>query len=492
MTSKTLTSPVSLNYLAALRGIKPRAAGTAFTYADLSCGAPEQLACLAASNPEGQFYGFVADDGARVAAEKLASERGVSNVMFKVAKLGALNPESLPKLDYICADLTATSTVDSDRKAVCQLAAEKLTPNGMLNLRYKTFADDKGALKFLVSEFAPEMNAEQAVAFLGELKLLGDKFLARHDDIAAQLEDALKSGVPDAFFSLWDEEKPASASFETSLALRSQGMTYLGDENIAENYMEMSLTPDAQKFMEQSVGHALYEPLKDYALARQVRSDVWVKSVLSGEATMPELFGGFVYGVTMPHDKIPVVVTLPGTTVSLAAPLYQKLIDVLTLVPASIGDFLSHPDGKGYPPSEVVGALQILIACGIAQPMRGSTTNGSMKSIDKPKLVGSYNRFLGKTPITSSVTWMASPVLGAGIAMTPRDALVIQALDRVGLADSVSALMPELERLAKNPAEASRIMDTTEPTPEMAQGMITDAVTQSILRWYAYGVLEAA
>ena len=147
---------------------------------------------------------------------------------------------------------------------------------------------------------------------------------------------------------------------------------------------------------------------------------------------------------------------------------------------------------KDYAPTEVVGALQILVACGIARPMRGSQVNTNMQSISMPKLVGSFNRFLDKTAVTNNETWLASPVLGSGISLAPRDALVIQALDRVGLADSVSALMPELERLAKNPAAASRIMDTTEPTPELAHDMIEASVSRSILQWYAYGVLEAA
>jgi hypothetical protein len=67
----------------------------------------------------------------------------------------------------------------------------------------------------------------------------------------------------------------------------------------------------------------------------------------------------------------------------------------------------------------------------------------------------------------------------------------MQALDRAGLANSVSALLPELQRLAKNPLQAARVMDS-EPTPESAKQMIEDVVSESIVKWYAYGLLEAA
>ena len=68
----------------------------------------------------------------------------------------------------------------------------------------------------------------------------------------------------------------------------------------------------------------------------------------------------------------------------------------------------------------------------------------------------------------------------------------MQALDRAGLANSVSALLPELERLAKNPALAAYVTDLAEPTATSAHDMIEDTVSRSIVQWYAYGLLEAA
>ena len=498
MTRPHLPSPVTLSYLAALRGIKPRLLGEVFTYADMTCTDLEQLICLAASNPEGRFFGIVASENMSRQGEKMLAERGVGNVKFKSTPLSDLaaalqrGSSDLPPLDYICASETDAPLNKNDKDALYLIAGKLFTPGGLFNLDYTAYDDAHGALKFLVQEFAPEMNAEQAKGFLIELKTLGGIYLSQHPDISAKLDQAIKSGIPDEFFMLWSDGEASAPAFQNLLAMGGQGLAYLGDKNMAQNYMELSLTPDAQQFMETCVGHPLYEPLKDYALARQIRSDVWIRPPAEANASMGELFGGFVYGIPTAKDKIPESITVPGAAISFATPLFQKLIDLLTLMPASVGDFLSHPTGKGYAPDEVVGALQILIACGIAKPMRGGNPSSNMKDIAKPKLVGSFNRFLDKMPVTGAKTWLASPVLGSGMALSPRDALVMQALDRVGLSDSVSALMPELERLSKDPATASQIMDTTEPTAEMAHSMIEDAVSASILKWYAYGLLEAA
>ena len=68
----------------------------------------------------------------------------------------------------------------------------------------------------------------------------------------------------------------------------------------------------------------------------------------------------------------------------------------------------------------------------------------------------------------------------------------MQALARGGLANSPAALLPELERLAASPSEATRVMDSAAPTAETAEQMIQETVNGSIVQWYAYGLLEAA
>ncbi len=70
-------SPAPLSYMAALRGIKPRAAGSSFSYAVVNCTTPNLLMALAASNPEGQFYGFMSDvETCREAAHESAGASG--------------------------------------------------------------------------------------------------------------------------------------------------------------------------------------------------------------------------------------------------------------------------------------------------------------------------------------------------------------------------------------------------------------------------------
>ena len=492
MNHTTLNTPVILSYSAALRNFEPRQPGEAFAYADIDCRDPDLLMCLAASNPEGRFYGLIDNPSIVEKTNSTARQRHVSNITFVQGSPASMAPDTLPPLHYISYDESGRAVDATRRNAVFTLAEKLLLPGGLLNLTYAPYSDEHGALRFLVREFGPEMNVDQAKEFLGELKKLGKTYFEEHPKQAAALEEAIAKELPDAFFASWDEGTAVSQTFNTIAALRPRGFSYAGDADIPSNYVELSVPPEGQQIILSCRDNHLYEMIKDFALNRTLRSDIWCRQPSQQTDNMSALFGGFSYGITMSREDVPSEMKAYGTVIPLSSPLYVKLIELMTLTPLSIGDFLSHLEGKDFAPLDVIGALQILIACGIAHPMRGGQYVGSINNLDKPRLAGTFNQYLDKTEVLGNLVNLASPVIGGAIAMTPREALVIQAVERAGLTDSVAALLPELERIALNPSAAASIMDTVQPSTEMAETMIKDVLERSMIQWYAYGILEAA
>ena len=493
-------SPVALSYIAALRGIKPRRPGDAFTYGLIGGADPDLLIGLAASNPEGQFYGLITKDDVYKSATANATARKVANMHFiktdlhNLADLLRANPSLLPPLDVLVCDPQEASSPSGDRTALFDLAAKFIKPNGLFVYGYQTNANPVDNLRFLVREFAPEMDAKQAFDFLLELKKLGTLFFKTQGDLVARLDQAIARNQPDMFFDLFKDGSASSESFNTIVALRPRGFTYAGDTTIATNYVELSIPPEAQPLIVECRDNPLYECIKDFTLNRTARIDIWCRQPAITSTEPAELFGGFAYGITRPRDQVPADMTAQGKTLRLDSPLYTAIIDLMTLMPVTIGDILSTEAAKIFPVADVVEAVQVLVACGVAQPMRGARIlkSESVTSIAQPRLVGSFNQYLDKTNVTGDGMLFASAVLGDVIRLPARDALVMQALDRAGLANSADALFQELQKLAANPAEAARIMDVAEPTADTARTMIEDVVTESIVRWYAYGLLEAA
>ena len=486
-------NPTSLSYVAALRGVKPRVVGTAFTYAVVNCRMPDWLTVLAASNPEGKFYGLMSDAAGCSRAIEDVRIRQVSNLSFLcVTPAEALKTAAaLPPLDYLCCDESADALTVSERAALFDFAAKALKPGGLFVFTYHPIADETDGLRFLVHEFAPEMSPAQACEFLLEVKKLGTSFFKQHSDLAAKLDQAIIRNMPDEFFSLFDKDDASSKTFNTIVELGPRGFAYCGDSSISANYVELSVPVEAQEIIVSCRKNPLYEVLKDFAQNRNIRSDIWCRQPANTSTDSAQLFGGFSYGITLPRAQLPEHIEIGRNKVSLTSPLYTKLIDLMSLMPVSIGDILAHPDGKAFKTDDIVGAVQILVACGLARPMRGLYRLGNADNVSQPRLVGAFNRHLENVSLSDISVSLASPALGDAMAIPLRDALVMQALNRVGLADSVSALLPELQRLAQSPSQASRAMDS-EPTAESARQMIEDAVSQSIVQWYAYGLLEAA
>ena len=159
--------------------------------------------------------------------------------------------------------------------------------------------------------------------------------------------------MPDIFFGDYDGGEARSGAFDTIVALRPRGFLYIGDSNIGANYIDLSVSPEAQKIILTCRENFLYEPIKDFALNRPVRSDIWCHGPVSQTTDPAVLFGPFAYGIVMAEDRIPTEIKAPGKTVDLSVPIFKKLIGLMTLMPISIGDFLAHPDGKGpsHPPT---------------------------------------------------------------------------------------------------------------------------------------------
>ena len=490
----TSFAPVSLSYIAALRGIKAAHPGEAFTYALVNCGNPELLIGLAASNPEGQFFGIVSDTELCNKGTAEAAERQVSNITFLNMSTNNLvkGAASLPALDYLACDESGKALTHIERAALFDLASKCLKPSGLLSYRYKAFDDPMDALRFIVREFAPEMSVEQANDFLIEIKKLGHLYLQSRPDLVAKLNEAIAKQIPDEFFMMFDDGEARSATFDTLVGMRARGMVFAGAGEIAANYVELSVPKEAQAIIVECRDNPLYQPLKDFASLTSVRSDIWCKPPANMSANPAELFGSFAYGIPMPEDKVPTSVEVFGKTVELSSPLYKKLIGLMTMQPLGIGDFMQHPDGADFTASQIIEALQILVALNIARPMRGAREAADVSNLAQPRFCGDFNRYIDKLQVATDQMAMASRVLGDVMSISPRDALVMQALNRAGLANSVSALLPELERLAKDPASSAQLMDLAEPTAESAYNMINDTVSRSIVQWYAYGLLEAA
>lgn len=489
MSDKRAFSPVQLSYVAALRGVVPRKPEASFVYVQTGFFDPEVLLCLAASNPQGKFYGLTSD--ARIAQEgsTQAGIRQVWNATF------VQSAELLPaQIDYLCCDAGEDLPSADARATLFALAEKKLVPGGLFAYRYKAYANPDESLRFLIAEYAPELSPAQALEFLMELKDLGGAYFSQHPIAKAALDKAIADKNPESFFeTCMNGGQAVSGAFETMAGLLPRDFSAAGDADIGMNYIELATPGAAHAVLDKCRSHLLYEPIKDFATGRLFRNDVWVKRPVEQTAEKPVLFGHFTFGITAPREKIPASLTVGEKTVDLSSPLFQNLINLMCLLPIGIGDFLQHPLGKEYAPDDIVAAIQLLVATGLAAPMRGRFEGRMPQSEDKPDWSTGFNTYFKESEIDSPTVLFASPIVGGPVALSAREALVLQALSRVGLPNISGALQPTLITLSnKNPGLAAMVSESACPTDEAVHNMVTSVLEQGLVRWYAYGLLTAA
>lgn len=484
----TSFSPVNLSYVAALRGVRPRKTTEPFVYAQIGSFSPDSLLCLAASNPEGRFFGILPTAQAAQEAGMQAGLRQVWNVSF-----GAQTSLLPAQLHYLFCDAGDAVPSQAERESLFNLAQEKLGPCGIFAYRYRAYANSDEPLLFLISEYAPELSAAQAEEFLSELKGLGLLYFKDHPISLAALDKAIADKAPNGFFeTCLKGASVSSGAFETMAGLLPRGFAAAGDADIGANYMELSAPAAAHATLEKCRTHLLYEPIKDFALSRAFRNDVWVKLPVDQTARKPDLFGSFTFGITMPKDRVPTKISGAGCEIDLSTPLFQNLIQLMCLLPTGIGDFLLHPLGRDFEPDDVLSAIQILVAAKIAQPMRGRYEGQTLGKTESPKWTTPFNAYLNEAEIAEDPVSFASPIVGGVVYLSAREALVIQALGRVGLSNLSGSLQPTLKALAaKNPALASLITEAATPTDEVVHNLVTDVLNRDMVRWYAYGLLAA-
>lgn len=480
--------PVMLRYAAALRGVVPPLPETPFHY--VRWGMPDQTVALslAASNPEGQFSFIVADEPARQAAEQRRQALRLKNCAFLQQEAAA----GLRQVQFLCADLRGDAAADMAKLQA--LAGSALAPGGLFACHYTPFAAGQDGLHFMAAEFAPEMTPAQQLEFLTELQQLGAQYFASRPTAAQDLASAVTSQTAEPYLQRHGAGQPAqSATVQMIAAMTAQGCRFVGDATVQANYLEMMVPAAAQPLLATLRPHLLYEVIKDFATDRASRADIWVKQPATMSGDLAELFSPFYFGLAESSAGETPQVTLHGQTLDLTTPVFQAWLTLLRLMPLTIGDFLSHPQAAGIAPSDAVMAINALVAFQVALPMRASFGGLGRVDFSYPRLAGGYNQQLQQQNIAAATVLLASPVAGRPVQATLSEALVLQAVGRVGLAESADALMPELQRLAADPALAPQLFaQRVEIAPDFVETMIRDVCRQRMPNWYVLGILDAA
>ena len=489
--------PITLSYVMALRGVRPRLPMEGFTYGELGCGTGERLVLLAACNPEGVFFGFDTDLEKLSAAAEKAEEFGVKNVTFSQAGAAELKAAIDAKIigdksfDYIVYN--DVGNTHSETVAVLHdLAKSLLNDNGAFAYRYAIYNNEPNADDLLFKSLTRHILAEQpdkGEVLASEWRGLADAYFDSHPAQAVAFDKALSEGKGFEWLrNASAGDTKTSKTLEVSQIFSGRELTYLGSAHLASNYMELSAPEACHKALEAKRLHPLYESLKDLATGTTERIDLWGREPLQRTDNLVSLFSNFTFGVTEPAEQVVRTVTFQGKSISFAGPLYDSVISLASVMPITIGDLVNHESLSQVDPVTILNTVQLLVACGILSPMRASFEGGI--DMSNPKLVGTYNQSLRKMRPDIQEYAFASVVTGRPVFFSGLSTLVILNLDKGGMEGIAGFMSDDLMRLSHHPHLEPLGLGNTQRAAEEAYNQIEIAFQQYMVRWFSLGLID--
>lgn len=488
--------PITLSYVMALRGVRPRLPTEGFTYGEIGCGIGERIVLLAACNPEGVFFGFDSDIEKLNKAAAKSEELGIKNVTFSQASASELKAAVDAKIigdksfDYIVFNDAGVSQSETPA-ALCDLVKSLLRDNGVFAYRYATY-DEPDADEQLFKSLTRHILAEQpskGEELAQEWRALSHAYFQNHPTLAQAFDKALSEGKGFEWLRATSNgDTKTSKTLQVSQLFSGRELTYLGSANLPANYMELSAPETCHKALEAKRLHPLYESLKDLATGSNERIDLWGKEPLQRTDNLVSLFSGFTFGVTQPAEQVVRTVTFQGKSISFAGPLYDSVIALASVMPITIGDLVHHETLSQVDPITILNTVQLLVACGIISPMRASFEGGI--DMSNPKLVGSYNQSLRKMRPDIQEYAFASVVTGRPVFFSGLNTLVLQNLDKGGMDGIAGFMCDDLLRLAGHPHLQPLNLNSTSRAAEEAYNQIEISFQQYMVRWFSLGLIN--
>lgn len=434
-------APVVLDFTCLLNGIVPPVTNGRYTYCELGCGLGLTTTCLAAANPDAEFYGVDFNPAHIARARVLSDEAGLENLTFLESgfdELVEVDASALPMFDYVTLHGVYSWVNSSIRADIVRFLRRHLKPGGVVYLSYNCMPGwSLGVgIQRLLHEVGSrasggaEQRVESAIRFAEKMSSVGAGFLGDNPFMKTVL-DALASG--DRRY-LAHEYLNAGwrALFFSDVAedLDEAKLGFVGSAKVIENFQDLLLKAEQRNLLGQIDDRILREVVKDFCTPRRLRRDVFVRGQRRMTVRERELrLNEILMVLKVPRSRVTFTISVPQGEATVNEEVYGPIFDALADGPKTLGELVSLDAVAGNSdarPAEVAG---MLIGSGQVMPaVAGAGSDDAAKR---------YNLAISKRARvldTKARECFAVPMFGTGV-----DAGIVDRLCYAAIADGVEA-----------------------------------------------------
>ncbi|ABM61156.1 class I SAM-dependent methyltransferase [Halorhodospira halophila] len=437
-------APGYLSFVARLRGEPAPDPARPFRYAELGCGQGLGTNLLAAANPHAEFVGIDFLPGQIANARDQAAAAGLGNVTFHEASFAEAADwpaAALEPFDYITLHGIYAWVSPANRQAIVRFIERWLKPGGLVYVSYNAMPGWAGVLPFqrLLREHAarhPGRSDEQVqsgLAFLQRLREAGLAYFDRHPAAPAKL-DGLGDIAREATYLAHEYLNSAAQPLyftDVVADLAPAKLDYVGSADLVENYDVLSLPEAARAALEEVADPHYRELLRDYAVNRVFRRDIFIKGSRRGTTAQQDaaLLETSLAPLLTRSEMTPVFHTNLGELTGQAR-IYEPLMDRLARGTTTLG---ALREATGIELAALIQACTVLVATGQAHPAQPVADAGPARRL--AKLLAA--RILDDEPHGH----LPAPAIGSGVAASDTEIVALSAL--------LDGVPPRARRLAE-------------------------------------------
>ena len=417
-------APALIDFALLYAGYEPPRRGDT-RYLELGYGQGISANIHAAACP-GEFWGADFNPVHAGHSQNLARLSGAPAHFTDESFADMLARDDLPPMDYIVLHGIWSWVSDENRRVIVDSIRKRLRVGGALYFSYNTLPGWTTAmpLRHIMSIHSREAGSDvqgmasridAAIGFGNKLAEVGARYFqanplakGRLDAIAGQNRNYL---AHEYFNEIWT---PMYFS-EISEWLSEAKLSYAGPASAMDQMDGFNLTGPQREVLNGLPLGVLRETVRDYLMNAQFRRDLYTRGAqrLSPLERL-ERIHQLRITLTTPETETLSSVDAGLGKVSLKEEVYGPVTAALAAdnySPKRVADLAADPKLAGLPPGALLESLAVLVGASRAHPAQSDEEI----AVVAPRCRKLNDHLMERARISGDVTWLASPVIGAGV-----------------------------------------------------------------------------
>ncbi|MEO8204277.1 MAG: methyltransferase regulatory domain-containing protein, partial [Betaproteobacteria bacterium] len=255
----------------------------------------------------------------------------------------------------------------------------------------------------------------------------GARYFDAHPRLAAWLERLQRQDRAYLAHEYFNRDWHPATSDEVAQAMAGAGLEFAASTDLAEEAEATGFGSAARDFIESIAQPDLREAVLDLVAHRSFRSDIFVRNGHPHAAGTPyENLARWRFVLLQHPDHLPGSVQIGRTRYALPAEVYHPFAIAMAAqdyAPKSLRDLAAHPECRHLSGAQLAQAALVLTDAGCLHP----TQPPADRALAARRCAGLNALILKRAATATEITALASPLLGAGVAVAREEMLFLRA-----------------------------------------------------------------